>query len=168
MIGRGGRVTAAAAARELGISHALASHHLHQLAKYGFVRQVPGTDARERPWELAAAHVDLEGIDAQAGGREAVEVFERLTAERAVAGVVSWHDQRQSWPPGWRRYSGVVRTMVYLTVEELAALMENFERLLVQYVEKRPLDDVSSRPAGSEAVELTLISVPLPPTAVER
>ena len=49
IVGRSGKITAADAARELGISHALASHHLRQLAKYGFVEQVEGADARERP-----------------------------------------------------------------------------------------------------------------------
>src|ERR1700704_5379653 len=52
IIGRRGRATTADAARELGISHRLASHHLRQLAKYGFVEQVAGKDHRERPWRL--------------------------------------------------------------------------------------------------------------------
>src|ERR1700720_3708475 len=34
IIGRLGRATTADAAREIGISHGLASHHLRQLAKY--------------------------------------------------------------------------------------------------------------------------------------
>jgi DNA-binding MarR family transcriptional regulator len=54
IIGRLGRATTADAARELGISHGLASHHLRQLAKYGFVEQVAGKDHRERPWRLVA------------------------------------------------------------------------------------------------------------------
>ena len=54
IIGRLGRATTADAARELGISHGLASHHLRQLAKYGFVEQVEGKDHRERPWRMVA------------------------------------------------------------------------------------------------------------------
>src|SRR5215469_11634626 len=54
IVGRAGRITTADAARELGISHGLASHHLRQLAKYGFVEQVAGKDHRERPWRLVA------------------------------------------------------------------------------------------------------------------
>src|SRR3984885_274265 len=52
--GHAGQITTADAARELGISHGLASHHLRQLAKYGFVRQSAGRDNRERPWRLTA------------------------------------------------------------------------------------------------------------------
>src|SRR6266568_9613413 len=61
IIGRLGRATTADAARELGISHGLASHHLRQLAKYGFVEQVAGKDNRERPWRLVATSYSWTG-----------------------------------------------------------------------------------------------------------
>src|ERR1035437_1514694 len=54
IIGRLGRATTADAARELGISHGLASHHLRQLDKYGYVEQVKGKDHRDRPWRVVA------------------------------------------------------------------------------------------------------------------
>ncbi len=47
---REGAMTAAQAARRLGISQALASHHLRQLARYDFVEPAEGKDHRERPW----------------------------------------------------------------------------------------------------------------------
>src|SRR6202161_4961001 len=62
IVGRAGRITTADAARELGISHGLASHHLHQLAKYGFVEQVGGADRRERAWELVATASSDDGL----------------------------------------------------------------------------------------------------------
>src|SRR5262245_4524256 len=65
IVGRAGQITAADAARELGISHALASHHLRQLAKYGFVHQVEGADNRERPWQLVHTSHSVEGIEEQ-------------------------------------------------------------------------------------------------------
>ena len=71
IVGRSGKITAADAARELNISHALASHHLRQLAKYGFVEQVEGADARERPWRLVHTSYSAEGIDERAGGAAA-------------------------------------------------------------------------------------------------
>ena len=54
LLGREGPMTAADAARRLGISQALASHHLRQLAKYDFVEPAPGKDNRERPWRLVS------------------------------------------------------------------------------------------------------------------
>ncbi|MEU0432053.1 helix-turn-helix domain-containing protein [Streptomyces sp. NPDC006290] len=97
IIGRAGRITAADAARELGISHALASHHLRQLAKYGFVQQVDGADSRERPWQLVHTSYDIEGIEDQPGGAEAVAVFEQVAAEQALEDLGRWQERRASW-----------------------------------------------------------------------
>ena len=58
-VSRAGRITTADAAREVEVSHGLASHHLRQLAKYGFIEQVPGKDNRERPWRPTASTLSL-------------------------------------------------------------------------------------------------------------
>jgi DNA-binding transcriptional ArsR family regulator len=168
IIGRAGRITAADAARELGISHALTSHHLHQLRKYDFARQVDGADRRERPWQIMRTSINVDGIEDEPGGPEALAMFEQVTAERALDELSRWQERRASWPPGWRRHSGASRNTVYLTEEELAELMAEFEKLVVHYTDRRPIDDVTSRPAGSKAVDMTLIVVPHEPVAAER
>jgi DNA-binding transcriptional ArsR family regulator len=84
IIGRSDRITAAAAARELGVSHALAVHHLRQLAKYGFVEQVEGADQREKPWRSVHTSLSLEGIEAKPGGADALAVFEQVGAETGL------------------------------------------------------------------------------------
>lgn len=58
--------------------------------------------------------------------------------------------------------------VVEVAMEELGALMEDLERLIVRYVDKRPIGDVSTRPRGSRAVDLTLIVVPQDLTAAEQ
>lgn len=168
IIGRAGRITAADAARELGISHGLTVHHLRQLAKYGFVVQVAGADNRERPWQIAHTSQSVEGIEDKPGGAAALAVLEQVAAEGALEDLRRWQEIRDSWSPGWRKYSGLERSTIYLTEDELAGLMESFEALLTAYVEERPLDDVASRPAGSKAVSMTLIVTPHAPTAGER
>jgi predicted ArsR family transcriptional regulator len=165
IVGRSGRLTAADAARELGVSHALASHHLRQLAKYGFVEQVEGADNRERPWRLVSTSHGIEGVEDKPGGAAAVAVLEQVTAERALEDLADWHEHRGEWAPGWRKHAGVGRSTVYLTQEELARLDEAIDKLLLEYVDQRPLDDIESRPAGSVPVEFTLIVVPREPTA---
>ncbi|MBS2540120.1 helix-turn-helix transcriptional regulator, partial [Catenulispora sp. NF23] len=84
LMGREGRLTTADAARELGISHGLASHHLRQLAKYGFVEPVEGKDNRERPWRLVFTSQRIQGTDADADLADAADVYERIAAVRAV------------------------------------------------------------------------------------
>ena len=167
IIARAGRITAADAARELGISHALASHHLRQLAKYGFVHQVPGADRRERPWQLVHTSHSVEGAEDKPGVAEALAVYEQVSAEHALAELSAWQEIRASWPAGWRKNSGVGRSTVYLTEGELSGLMEAFEGLLAEYIEQRPIDDVATRPAGSKAVSMTLIVAPQAPTSAE-
>ena len=165
IVGRSGRITAADAARELGISHALASHHLRQLAKYGFVEQVEGSDAREKPWRLVHTSLSVEGIDERPGGPAALAVLEQITAERAVEDLVDWHERRATWPETWRAHSGVGRSTLYLTEDELVTIDNAIDRLLLEYAEQRPLDDIASRPEGSVPVEFTLIVVPRRPTS---
>ena len=165
IVGRSGKITAADAARELGISHALASHHLRQLAKYGFVEQVEGADARERPWRVVHTSYSAEGIDERPGGAAALTVLEQVTAERAVEDLIDWHQRREDWSEGWRTHTGVGRSTLYLTEQELVQLTEAMDALLADYVEQRPLDDIASRPEGSVPVEFTLMVVPRKPTA---
>lgn len=164
IIGRHGRITAADAARELGISHGLASHHLRQLAKYGFVEQVPGADGRERPWQLTATSDSFEGAEDQPGGPAAVAVLERIAGEQSLADLGNWHERRAAWAPGWRKNSGLVSSTVYLTEEELAGLIDGIDQLFSRYVEERPLDDVAARPPGSVPVDFTIVVVPQEPT----
>ena len=153
------------AARELGISHGLASHHLHQLAKYGFVEQVGGADNRERPWRLVATSFSHEGLDEKPGGAAALAVYEQVAAERTLESFLDWQDRRARWSAGWREHSGLGRRTIYLTEDELAGLVSAFERLIADYTDRRPLDDLSSRPPGSVPVEFSLFVVPSEPTS---
>jgi predicted ArsR family transcriptional regulator len=107
IIGRLGQATTADAARELGISHGLASHHLRQLAKYGFVEQVKGKDHRERPWRMTATSYNWRGATATAEGTGAVDVLEQVLAEQALEGFLSWQQRRKNWPQDWREHTGI-------------------------------------------------------------
>ena len=155
IIGRLGQATTADAARELGISHGLASHHLRQLAKYGFVEQVKGKDHRERPWRMVATSYNWAGATATAEGSHAVDVLEQVFAEQALDDFLKWQQRRKDWPAGWQGPAGLGQSTVYLTQAELAGIAEAVDALLVRYIDERPLDDVASRPAGSVPVSFT-------------
>lgn len=165
IVGRSGQITAADAARELGISHALASHHLRQLAKYGFVEQIQGADRRARPWRQVHTSYTVEGVDEQPGGAAAVAVLEQVTAEQAVTELVEWHSRRSEWSAGWRENTGLGRSTLYLTEHELVELVAAIDAKLADYAEKRPLDDLAARPPGSVPVEFTVMVVPKAPTS---
>jgi DNA-binding transcriptional ArsR family regulator len=166
IVGRSGRITTADAARELGISHGLASHHLHQLAKYGFVEQVGGADNRERPWRLVATSFDeAEGLTETPAGAAAVAVYEQVVAERTLESFLDWQERRGQWAPAWRKHSGIGRSTVYLTEEEHVELINDITALITRYTDERPLDDLASRPAGSVPVDFVLFAVPREPTS---
>ncbi len=160
IIGRLGRATTADAARELGISHGLASHHLRQLAKYGFVEQIEGKDHRERPWRMVATSYNWTGARTTAEGSSAVDVLEQVFAEQALDDFLDWQQRRGSWPEAWRQHTGVGQSNVYLTLAELTELTDAVDALLLRYINERPIDDVASRPAGSVPVSFTLFAVP--------
>lgn len=160
IIGRLGQATTADAAREIGISHGLASHHLRQLAKYGFVEQVKGKDHRERPWRLVATSYNWRKATETAEGSVAVDVLEQMNAERTVEAFLDWQQRRKDWPQAWYEHTGIGESSVYLTQAELAGIVEAMDALLVRYIDERPIDDVASRPEGSVPVTFTLFAVP--------
>jgi predicted ArsR family transcriptional regulator len=160
IIGRLGRATTADAARELGISHGLASHHLRQLAKYGFVEQVKGKDHRERPWRLVATSYNWAGATATPEGSHAVDVLEQVFAEQALDDFLKWQQRRKKWPQAWREYTGIGTSTVYLTQTETREVAEAIDTLINRFTNERPLDDVASRPAGSVPVDFTFFAVP--------
>ena len=161
LVGRAGTLTAAKAARELGISQALASHHLRQLGKYGFVEQIKGDDNRSRPWRLTSTSQSWQGADATPDGRAAADVLEQLIAEQAVRRLIVWQERRGAWPQQWREHAGIGRSTVYLTVEEFGELAQAIDGLVMRYAEERPIDDATSRPAGSVPVDFTITAVPV-------
>ena len=160
IIGRLGRATTADAARELGISHGLASHHLRQLAKYGFVEQVEGKDHRERPWRMVATSYNWGQARATPEGSVAVDVLEQMTAERTLEDLLDWQQRGKNWPEPWQKHACLSQSNVYLTQSELAEIDEAFDALLMRYINERPIDDVASRPEGSVPVSFTLFTVP--------
>jgi DNA-binding transcriptional ArsR family regulator len=160
VISRLGKATTAEAARELGISHGLASHHLHQLAKYGFVEQVAGKDHRERPWRRTATSYRYPQERQGPAATAAADILEQVMAERALATFLDWQERRAAWPDAWLPVTGIGTSTVYLTLPELTALIDGLEDLLRPYIDTRVIDDVAARPPGSVPVDFTLFTVP--------
>ncbi|MGZ0148496.1 helix-turn-helix domain-containing protein [Kribbella sp. WER1] len=157
LLGREGPLTAADAARRLGISQALASHHLRQLAKYDFVEPAPGKDNRERPWRRVSTSQTWGDAIKTSEGAAAAEVLEQLMAERALDSLARWQQQRPDADPVWRDNSGIGQTGLYLTGAELEQVVGQINDLLQRWVDERPIDDKSTRPAGSRYVSFTQI-----------
>ncbi len=163
LVGREGRLTAADAARQLGISQALASHHLRQLAKYGYVERGSAGDNRERPWQITATSNEFRG-DESTEGQEAAEFLDRYLAEQAVAQLTDWQERRADEDPSWSQHSGVAQSLLYLTVQEMAELTRAWHALTSELARRRPLGDAAARGPGVRPVNFTLVAAPLRPT----
>ncbi|MFF0344996.1 ArsR/SmtB family transcription factor [Kribbella sp. NPDC004875] len=157
LLGREGPMTAADAARRLGISQALASHHLRQLAKYDFVEPAPGKDNRERPWRLVSTSQSWRDAAATPEGAAAADVLEQLLAERALDSLSRWQQQRPNEGVEWRDNTGIGQSGFYLTADELTELVTEIDALLQRWIDERPIDDKSTRPPGSRYVAVTQI-----------
>ncbi|MFB4281637.1 winged helix-turn-helix domain-containing protein [Nonomuraea sp. MTCD27] len=155
---RAGAATAADAAREVGISQALASYHLRQLAKYGFVEQAEARDERERPWKVTETVQDWADGDTTA----ARGLLEQVLAERALSRLVEWQQHRADETGAWRAVGGVGNTYLYATPEEIEAVTAGLASLLEPLMAR--VADPAARPEGSRPVLLTQMLVPLPPT----
>src|SRR5262245_52800524 len=107
LVGRQGPTTAAQAARQLDISQALASHHLRQLAKYGFVEPAGAPNSRDRPWRITATSYAVPRAGQDIETSVAVDVLEQVVAERGVDQLAEWHRHRDEYNTGWQEHSGV-------------------------------------------------------------
>lgn len=162
LVAREGTLTAADAARQLGISHALASHHLRQLAKYGFIEPAEAGDQRARPWRITATDTELERDEPDA--RAAADVLDRFRAEQAVVELADWQGRRDSEDPGWVENTGVRSSLLYLTPDELDELMRGWIDLVIPRARARPVGHPENRPADALPVSFTLVAAPLTPT----
>ncbi|MEV4472347.1 helix-turn-helix domain-containing protein [Nonomuraea sp. NPDC049504] len=159
---RSGAMTAADAAREVGVSQALASYHLRQLARYGFVEQAEARDDRERPWKVTSLTQDWSDVDTSPEKSAARGLLEQVMAERALARLAEWQERRGAEPEEWRQAGGIGTSYLYVTPEELAELDEGIGRLLEPLMAR--IADASERPEGARPVQLTTLLVPLPET----
>jgi DNA-binding transcriptional ArsR family regulator len=157
IVGRSGKITAADAARELGISHALASHHLRQLAKYGFVEEAEGGTGRKRPWKLRHLGMRFSDVHEDPETATAARTLDRVLRDRYFARARQAFEDRQSLPEQWRAVTGMNQMGLYLTPDELKAIDEEIiELLFKRYADRRTPSD--AHPEGAERVEILTLA----------
>lgn len=160
LLRREGPATATELARQVDASPSGVSWHLRHLAGFGLVRDSdPGPDRRYRHWEAVGRGFrfevpeDPDDVD----GREAA----RLLSEQLFLGAgdapARWAAEVEpGLEPVWRRLAGLADTRVVLGADELAAVLDEFERVLAPYVTREAAD----RPTGSRPVRLMRYALP--------
>lgn len=163
LVSREGPTTSAEAARELGITQALASHHMRQLAKYGFLEPAAQRNGRDRPWQVTAVTTTWQGAGGDPQSAAAADVLERLLAEQAMAKLLDWQRRSGQEDPRWRDATGASSHLMYLTLAELRELNHAIEALVTPLVRRRQAGE--ARPADAVPVDLTTLVSVLPPTS---
>ena len=145
-----GAITATDAAAALGHSSGLCSFHLRQLARHGYIEEIPGAKGRVRPWRLAtespAAAADSE--------------FSQLARGLEDESYQRWLDRRHTAPADWRQ-DEAFSSVVYLAPGELTEVAGAIREVLARYADRehRPL----ARPAHARPVGVLARLFPLLP-----
>lgn len=158
---RHGPANATTLARALGESTGLTSHHLRQLAKHGFIEEVPElAHGRERWWRLARVDWRVPPREEQdpemralmdeiARLELATDLREFTSAQLKLdnAAGEAWVDQLP--------YS---RGVIYVTASQLKEFFEEYIKLLNRY---HPPPDRT--PPGARPVVTSFLAYPAPP-----
>jgi hypothetical protein len=91
--------------------------------------------------------------------RAAAGHLSRVVFERHVERVRQAFAQQDAEPARWRKVIGSSDYVLYLTAEELSALIDKAEELFAEYLPR--LTDPAARPAGSRAIQLLQVTIPL-------
>jgi DNA-binding transcriptional ArsR family regulator len=157
----GQALTATELAGRVGVSPSAMSYHLRQLERYGIVRRSDSRgDGRERPWERAGRRLRVE-VDETAtgsGAARATQAAASLLVQEALRRdvqrmVADREDDEQS--------SFYSRVRIDVSPAEFAALEGRVLALLDEYRDRT----TETQPAGTRPMYVTLLAVPVHPTA---
>ncbi|MCP9954326.1 ArsR/SmtB family transcription factor [Actinomadura madurae] len=131
---RRGPVSSTTLARELGESTGSTSYHLRQLAKYGFVEEVPElARGRERWWRAVPGDRRLPPYSEQSPGmREAVEELTRLEFANELEMLTRYMRERDGMGP-WADALLFSFSTITLTPEQVRPFFEEYIALLYRY-----------------------------------
>jgi DNA-binding transcriptional ArsR family regulator len=157
-LGLHGPATSAMVARALDLNTGATSYHLRELARHGFVEEMPErAHGRERWWHAPGRDLRIPPRSRQDEAmRAVVDEMARLELADDIAELTRAQAQRDEmgpWGDGFQFSRGTVR----LTLDELRELFEDYIRLLNRY--RRP-DEAT--PPGTRTVLTRFFAFPAP------
>lgn len=161
-IGVHGPLTATGAAEIVGESPANCSWHLRQLARYGFLEEVPGP-GRQRPWRRTSTGMQWHDSGEDTALDAASRALTRVFIDREVARIKEAISTPQ--PEGWGDSVVAVQSITWLTAEELARLDQDVMALLAPFRDR--LADPATRPEGARPVRVIALAAADDSLAVE-
>lgn len=158
LLRRVGPHTATQAAAALGDNVPNCSFHLRQLAKYGVVERVEGSDNRERPWRAATMATSWDDAVDDPEKRSAADFLVGSLVNGYFEFACTWLAERDRETVEWRRVTGISDQMLHVTVEEMADINRRIEEVTAPYIERQT--DPSLRPDGARAINHVQLVMP--------
>jgi DNA-binding transcriptional ArsR family regulator len=159
-----GPANATTLARALGESTGLTSHHLRQLAKHGFIEEVPElARGRERWWRLARVDWRVPPRKEQDPQMRALmDEIARLELAADLREFTSAQlDQDNAAGEAWADQLPYSRGVIYVTAGELNEFFEEYIKLLNRYHPPAGRTQPGTRP-----VVTSFMAYPAPPVPV--
>lgn len=128
------QATATSLAAHLSETTGATSYHLRQLARHGFIEEVPAA-GRERWWRLAVGGITMNGFEFldHPDTREAASFLIREIFAERTRRLAHWFATAPEWPPEWQQASADVDTRLRLTPEQAGALAAEIAELVDRY-----------------------------------
>jgi DNA-binding transcriptional ArsR family regulator len=158
---RHGPANATTLARVLGESTGLTSHHLRQLAKHGFIEEVPElAHGRERWWRSVRVDWRVPPRDEQDPEMRALlDQIVRLDLASDLREFVSAQlEQDDAGDEAWIDQLPYSRGLIHVTAAELKEFFEEYIKLLLRYQPSAERTSPDARP-----VVTSFMAYPAPP-----
>lgn len=146
--------TSAQLARALGLNTGATSYHLRELARHGFVEEVPErAQGRQRWWQPVANDFRFPPRSRQGDDlRTALDEVTRLSFAADVDALMRWMAEGQG---AWADAVPYSRGTIRVTVEELHVFFEEYIALVNKYARRgEPL------PPGARTVATRFLALP--------
>lgn len=161
----GGPSTATLLGRRLGESSGATSYHLRELARYGFVTEVPGRGTgRERWWQAAHRMTSWDVADFAEGGSQVADELLRYGVRLRGRVLQSWLGSREELDRSWDCAASLNDYALRLTPQQARELAAELTAVADRWLATHP----AAAPADAgELVALFVDAVPLRDWPVE-
>lgn len=155
-----GPSTATLLGARVGESGSSASYHLRELARYGFVREVPdrGT-GRERWWEAAHRSTSWSSTDFSGDDLSVTDELHHRMVEARGRLLTAWLEQRGGLPAEWKGTGTFNDLALHLTPEQTERLTQELVDVLVRW---RDEEGAAPDTPGTGIVQVLADVFPLP------
>ncbi len=153
--------TATRIASDLDVSPSLASYHLRELSKYGFVNSFTPTsaDRRTRWWRVIDRGVLLPAPqNAGEETRHLLAEVETIVVDNQLEQINRFRTSRGSWDPSWIDSAFAADFILRLSAQELSALYQALEAVIRSF-EMRSTE--SAQTANRESAMVIIHGFPI-------